>query len=259
MRHKNQSGTRGASQTQSGFFHTLLLAVFILLIGAATNQRAVGESGFLQSRIAQASITQERKADQSTSGELDSTTSPHNQDRGAFTLPKALLGHWINQESKSRMFYSQGMYISVYSGKAHEGRYSVEEVNEGENWMRIQISPIHSRIFTFSTDKTEISDIAEIAGIRATKDEAIIWTYVDDSQKPPGAILKSTEGDEAVLEVITTPERPKPEFFRGDSRSKIYYWRGCPGYEEVPLQRRVYFRTKKEAQKDGYRAAKKCP
>jgi endonuclease YncB( thermonuclease family) len=44
----------------------------------------------------------------------------------------------------------------------------------------------------------------------------------------------------------------------GNRRSRIYHWPGCPNYDDVAPQNRVYFSNREEAEKAGYRAAKNC-
>src|ERR1043166_75536 len=45
---------------------------------------------------------------------------------------------------------------------------------------------------------------------------------------------------------------------RGNKRSMIYHWPGCPNYDDIALHNRVPFQTREEAEKAGYRAARNC-
>lgn len=45
---------------------------------------------------------------------------------------------------------------------------------------------------------------------------------------------------------------------RANKNSKIYHWPGCPGYDDIALHNRVIFRTRGEAERAGYRAARNC-
>jgi endonuclease YncB( thermonuclease family) len=47
-------------------------------------------------------------------------------------------------------------------------------------------------------------------------------------------------------------------FIRGNSRSMIYHWPGCPDYEKIALHNRVPFQDRQEAERAGYRAARNC-
>lgn len=44
----------------------------------------------------------------------------------------------------------------------------------------------------------------------------------------------------------------------GNRSSKIYHWQGCPNYNDIAEQNRVYFATADEAEASGYRAARNC-
>lgn len=45
---------------------------------------------------------------------------------------------------------------------------------------------------------------------------------------------------------------------RGNRRTHIYHWPGCPNYDDIAPHNRVIFRTADEAQSAGYRAARNC-
>jgi endonuclease YncB( thermonuclease family) len=46
---------------------------------------------------------------------------------------------------------------------------------------------------------------------------------------------------------------------RGNRRSHIYHWPGCPNYDDIADHNRVEFANAIEAEKAGYRAAYNCP
>ena len=46
---------------------------------------------------------------------------------------------------------------------------------------------------------------------------------------------------------------------RGNKRSMIYHWPGCPNYDDIAPHNRVPFRSAQEAEQAGYRAARNCP
>jgi endonuclease YncB( thermonuclease family) len=46
---------------------------------------------------------------------------------------------------------------------------------------------------------------------------------------------------------------------RGNYRSKIYHWPGCPNYDDIAEHNRVEFPNAIEAEKAGYRGAYNCP
>jgi hypothetical protein len=45
---------------------------------------------------------------------------------------------------------------------------------------------------------------------------------------------------------------------RGNKRTMIYHWPGCPNYDDIVPHNRVPFETREEAEKAGYRAARNC-
>lgn len=45
---------------------------------------------------------------------------------------------------------------------------------------------------------------------------------------------------------------------RGNRRSMIYHWPGCPNYDDIAFHNRIPFRTRQEAEQAGYRAARNC-
>jgi endonuclease YncB( thermonuclease family) len=49
------------------------------------------------------------------------------------------------------------------------------------------------------------------------------------------------------------------EEIRGNKQTKIYHWPGCPNYDDIALHNRVRFKTREEAERAGYRAARNCP
>jgi endonuclease YncB( thermonuclease family) len=44
----------------------------------------------------------------------------------------------------------------------------------------------------------------------------------------------------------------------GNRRSMIYHWPGCPYYNDIAPSNRVYFASREEAEKAGYRASRNC-
>lgn len=46
---------------------------------------------------------------------------------------------------------------------------------------------------------------------------------------------------------------------RGNARSHIYHWPGCPNYDDIAEHNRVEFANAKAAEDAGYRAARNCP
>jgi hypothetical protein len=50
----------------------------------------------------------------------------------------------------------------------------------------------------------------------------------------------------------------RDEHIRGNKKSMIYHWPGCPNYDDIAPGNRVEFKTRAEAESAGYRAARNC-
>lgn len=46
---------------------------------------------------------------------------------------------------------------------------------------------------------------------------------------------------------------------RGNKRTMIYHWPGCPNYDDIAAHNRIPFESREEAERAGYRAARNCP
>jgi len=53
-------------------------------------------------------------------------------------------------------------------------------------------------------------------------------------------------------------EQRKPLII-GDTRTDIYYWPWCSGYQEVPPERRIKFRSSSQAEQTGFKESHSCP
>jgi len=63
----------------------------------------------------------------------------------------------------------------------------------------------------------------------------------------------------------TTATTPQPNLspeatglIRGNRRSMIYHWPGCPNYDDIAPHNRVPFESREAAERAGYRAARNC-
>jgi hypothetical protein len=240
----------------------MLLIHFLLALFAAP-QGALNGKTLAQSPLATVTRSQKEKPKPAVPKEDETLNAVSSQDRSGLSLPKALLGHWVIENDESHMYYREGVFSSVFSGKVQEVKYTLEDVNESKRTMRLRISSVHSRLLTFSEDKKSFVDAPEVAGIKATPEQSFHWKFVDDSRKPAPEVVQTTQDNEpgvgATTVNIITVEDPQPELIIGDSRTKIFYWRDCPEYEKLPRNGRVYFKNKRDAQSAGYHAAKDCP
>jgi methylphosphotriester-DNA--protein-cysteine methyltransferase len=64
--------------------------------------------------------------------------------------------------------------------------------------------------------------------------------------------------DHANATTVVQTQRQVDERIIGNRDSGIYHWSGCPSYNRIAPRNRVYFKTRAEAERDGYRAARNC-
>jgi hypothetical protein len=215
MRIQHLSGLKNIAAQRGAYTHLISRTLLLLILSAAHQVELAGKA-LPQPCQAQGAALQAQESQTAAPNKTEPVSPPSRQDRSALTLPKALLGHWVAEDGKTHMYYSEDYYISVYSGKFYPAKYTLEEINESERTMRVRIKTLHSRILTFSADKNDFVDIAEVAGVRATAEQAIRWKYVDDRRKPSLETLQSTQGDEPLVEAVTVEavtveEAPRPE------------------------------------------------
>ncbi|MEK6280197.1 MAG: thermonuclease family protein [Acidobacteriota bacterium] len=58
--------------------------------------------------------------------------------------------------------------------------------------------------------------------------------------------------------VASARDAPPVGYIRGNKRTRIYHWPGCPNYEDIATHNRVPFGSREEAEMAGYRAARNC-
>jgi hypothetical protein len=57
---------------------------------------------------------------------------------------------------------------------------------------------------------------------------------------------------------VVQKQKQVDERIIGNRNSGIYHWPGCPSYNRIAPKNRVYFKTRTEAERAGYRAARNC-
>ena len=77
------------------------------------------------------------------------------------------------------------------------------------------------------------------------------------SNSQPSADRYSTNGRAPAVNSNT--DGVESTLIRGNKRSMIYHWPGCPNYDDIAQHNRVLFQSREEAEKAGYRAARNCP
>ncbi len=80
-------------------------------------------------------------------------------------------------------------------------------------------------------------------GLWADKSPIAPWDYRKGGSKATQKPKPTQEVDEKII---------------GNKNSMIYHWPGCPSYHRIAERNKIYFRTRAEAEKAGYRAARNC-
>ena len=93
------------------------------------------------------------------------------------------------------------------------------------------------------------------------------WEFRKEPSEPPTVELRQLSVPASPPPTTTEPAPAAPQAavpapaageILGNKNSKIYHWRGCPGYTKVAEQNRVMFKTRADAEAAGFRAAKNC-
>ena len=83
------------------------------------------------------------------------------------------------------------------------------------------------------------------------------WLYRNQQREyaPPSKFIPDVPDTPSAPTVATVSENGS---VRGNRRSMIYHWPGCPNYDDIAPHNRVPFATRQEAEQAGYRAARNC-
>jgi hypothetical protein len=79
-----------------------------------------------------------------------------------------------------------------------------------------------------------------------------------DEPSQPAALSGEVPHAQTRTTPASSPTADAAEEIRGNKRTMIYHWRGCPNYDDIALHNRISFKTREEAEAAGYRAAKNC-
>lgn len=123
----------------------------------------------------------------------------------------------------------------------------------------------------YTTHDKELDDrdrqLYESAEVHARMLKFNLWS--DPKPVPPWTFHNDVTGSEAEPQPPPTEPAKDPAAeppvtaetaaeIVGNRKSKIYHWRGCPGYVATSEQNRIVFKTREEAEAAGYRAARNC-
>jgi endonuclease YncB( thermonuclease family) len=158
---------------------------------------------------------------------------------------------------KGRQVVVEWIKIDEYKrrvGKVLVDRQDVclEQIRSGMAW--------HFKRYQFeqSDEERELYARLEIQARAARKglwaDAAPVepWVIRDRQRSASFPISEPTSADPVVAAVA------QEGTIRGNRRSMIYHWPGCPNYDDIAMHNRVSFNTRAEAEQAGFRAARNC-
>ncbi len=128
----------------------------------------------------------------------------------------------------------------------------LEQIRSGMAW--------HFKRYEYeqSDEERELYDRLEIEARAARKglwaDAAPIqpWAIRERQRRTSFPISEPTYSDQ--VQTPVSQEGP----IRGNRRSGIYHWPGCPNYDDIAMHNRVPFASRAEAEQAGFRAARNC-
>jgi hypothetical protein len=114
---------------------------------------------------------------------------PSCNTRASLTPEKALLGHWVQDDSDTHCYFSQSRVVGLVSGTIfNDAGYVVTGINEDARSITIELivpsAPASlSKTFTFSSNKSSMVEKTNLftPGLSLPVQR---WNYVDAKQKP---------------------------------------------------------------------------
>lgn len=109
-----------------------------------------------------------------------------------------------------------------------------------------------------SDHERELYDSTEA---EARSDRRGLW--IDSAPIEPWVVrdrqrVTSLEGSNDQSSTSITSQDSQNKLIRGNKRSMIYHWPGCPNYDHIAMHNRILFSSAVEAERAGYRAARNC-
>lgn len=133
------------------------------------------------------------------------------------------------------------------------GRVLGKVIFEGEDVGFEQLNSGYGWFYTHFANELNDDDRLSYAEAQDAAKNAMLGLWKDKSPVAPWTYRKTHKIDEAVEE----SSQPTVSIV-GNSRTKIYFRPGCPGYKTVPVKSSVPFASEVEAERAGYRLAKNC-
>ena len=154
----------------------------------------------------------------------------------------------------------EGKQVDVEYDKAERGRIIGKVLMNGQDICLEQITAglaWHYRYFEKEQTTSERKQYAA-AELRARSAKLGLWQSA--SPTPPWDFRHNgSKSDELSRPLESRSEGSVSNGqIIGNRRSMIYHWPGCPYYNDIAQGNRVYFNSREDAERAGFRAARNC-
>lgn len=223
---------------------------------AKTLSSASGETQLLTGKVI-------RVIDGDTIEVLDNSKQTHRVRLAAIDAPEKRQPFAV-QSRQSLAKMTAGTEVRVEWSRLDESQHLVGKVTQNQRDICLeQIRTgfawhLKQRQFEQSTEDRAEYAAAETraraakAGLWRDTGPTEPWVFREYRRQRPATTTPTPETD-------TAPD-PEPVLtgVRGNRRSMIYHWPGCPNYDDIAPHNRVYFESREAAESAGYRAARNC-
>ena len=104
------------------------------------------------------------------------------------SLKSTLLGHWVNESGKTHYYFSSTSLVMVDKGRRMDQNYTVLELNEDENWIKIRVKTGyekgHDKLLEIARNRKSLTQTIEIEIFGISVSSSNRWNYVDSKQSP---------------------------------------------------------------------------
>ncbi len=186
----------------------------------------------------------------------------------ALTLPKGVR-HSVARSTRSLARIINGRKVVVEWIKTDEYKRRVgkvlmdqqdvclEQIRSGMAWHFKRYQHEQSDQERELYDRFKIEARSARKGLWADAAPIQPWVIRERQRRTSFPISEPTSSDQVLTPASPTPASPQ-ELIRGNRRSMIYHWPGCPNYDDIALHNRIPFASREDAERAGFRAARNC-
>lgn len=131
----------------------------------------------------------------------------------------------------------------------------LEQIRAGLAWHYKEFENEQSEVDRLSYAEAERTARSQKLGLWRDTSQIQPWEFRHHKPATPGESDYEAPKQSSSPSATTETEGS----IRGNKNSKIYHWPSCPNYDDIAPHNRVRFRTREEAERAGYRAARNCP